>query len=346
MALKSKNRRQQQNRFNMFEADADMKQLLVKSGDNDRAVALPAQREVAEAVQIPLREGILEGDIVGNLFTPMRFEEGQSVEFPLDFIVPGTEKEYVAYTIPNHGRIPERHVEGDLVVVQTYDVGSSIDWLLKYARQGRWDIVGRGLAVLEATFVRKMNIDAWHTIIAAIVDRNIIVFDAAAPASFFSKRLISLMKSTMVRQGGGNLASANPIELTDVFLSPEGVENMRNWTLEDVDDVTRRQIFQGSGWGGLSGIYGVDFNELTELGAGQPFQQYFTSLGGTLATADTELVLGLDLSDPSVFVMPVRQEIEIFEDETLHRQRRQGYYGWAEHGFAILDNRRVIGGSF
>jgi len=28
-----------------------------------------------------------------------------------------TEKDFVAYTIPNHGRIPERYIKGDYVMV-------------------------------------------------------------------------------------------------------------------------------------------------------------------------------------------------------------------------------------
>jgi len=43
--------------------------------------------------------------------------------------------------------------------------------------------------------------------------------------------------------------------------------------------------------------------------------------------------------------MPMRQEVSIFPDEMLHRQQRAGYYGWAEYGCAILDNRRVLLGS-
>jgi hypothetical protein len=46
------------------------------------------------------------------------------------------------------------------------------------------------------------------------------------------------------------------------------------------------------------------------------------------------------------FVMPVRAGLQVFEDDTLHRQRRAGFYGWAEQGFAVLDNRRVLIGSF
>jgi len=44
-------------------------------------------------------------------------------------------------------------------------------------------------------------------------------------------------------------------------------------------------------------------------------------------------------------VRPVREDVQVYEDDNLHRQRRAGFYGWAEHGFAVLDNRRVIVGS-
>lgn len=324
----------------------EMTALLIKSGDNDKGIALAAQRELAKALEGPIREGILQGDIVSEIFTQIPFQPGASTEFPLDLLVPGTERDFSAYTIPNHGRIPERHIEGDYVMVPTYDVGSSIDWLLKFARDSRWDVVGRAMAILEATFVRKMNLDGWNTIIAAAVDRNVVVYDAAASAGLFTKRLVSLMQLSMRRSGGGGTGALNPIGLTDIFMSPEGLEDMRAWDLTVVDDVTRREIFQGTKSGGIQNIYGVNLREMFELGEGQAFQQYFLQLGGAFQNGDVELVIGMDLSNPDVFVNPVRQAVEVFEDETLHRQRRAGFYGWGEHGFGILDNRRVMLGTF
>ena len=82
-------------------------------------------------------------------------------------------------------------------------------------------------------------------------------------------------------------------------------------------------------------------------------QKYSTgSLGkvqnkyGSIQAADVELVIGLDQGANDSFIMPVKKEVEIFEDEALHRHQRQGYYGWAEIGFGVLDNRRIIAGSF
>jgi hypothetical protein len=65
-----------------------------------------------------------------------------------------------------------------------------------------------------------------------------------------------------------------------------------------------------------------------------------------LESSDTELVVGLDQSSNDSFVMPVKEQLQVFEDPTLHRQQRAGYYGFAELGFGVLDNRRVILGSF
>ena len=323
----------------LFEPTPEMNELLVRAGSLKKEESLSATAELAKALELPLRKGVMSGNILDGIFEAIRLEAGATAEFPLDFLAPGTEKDFVAYTIPNHGRIPERHVEGDYVMVPTYDVGASIDWLLKYARDARWDVV-------ESQFTKKMNDDGWHTIVSAGVDRNLLVFDGDAANAAFSKRLVSLMKTVMRRNGGGNSSSINRGQLTDLFLSPEGIEDIRNWGVDEVDPVTRRELITQDG-GLLLRIFQVNLHDLDELGEGQEYQNYYTSdLGGTMPAGDVEIVVGLDLRNTDSFVMPVRADVQIFEDDTLHRQRRAGLYGWAEHGFAVLDNRRVLLGSF
>jgi|TARA_Y100000401_G_scaffold9119_1_gene6266 hypothetical protein len=330
----------------LFDPTPEMNQVLRQAGSLVKDESLGATAELAKALEIPLRKGVMSGDILDGVYEAVRLAPGASAEFPLDFLAPGTESDFVAYTIPNHGRIPERHVEGDYVMVPTYDVGASIDFLLKYARDARWDVVGRAMDVLQGQFTKKMNDDGWHTIISAGVDRNILVYDADASAGYFSKRLVSLMKTIMRRNGGGNSSSINRGQLTDLYLSPEGLEDIRNWGVDEVDDITRRELITREG-GLLTRIFQVNLHDLDELGEGQEYQNYYsTDLGGTLPGSKKEIVVGLDLASNDSFVMPVRQEVQIFEDDTLHRQKRAGMYGWAEHGFAVLDNRRVLLGAF
>ena len=320
--------------------------LIKRSGSPDKVEALSAQREIAKALEEPLRQGVLVGDVVSNIFQALTMEPGTTTEFPLDLLAPGEEDEHVAYTNPGHGRIPERQVEGDYVMVPTYSISSSIDYLLRYARDARWDVVARAAQVLEAGFVKKINDDGWHTILSAAVDRNILVYDSDAAAGQFTKRLVSLMKTVMRRNGGGNTASINRGRLTDIYLSPEGLEDIRNWGVDQVDEVTRREIYT-AGEGGITRIFGVNLHDLDELGAGQEYQTFYTDqLSGTLQGSDSELIVGLDLNKNDSFVMPVKQEVQIFEDDALHRHQRAGFYGWAELGFAVLDNRRILLGSF
>jgi len=324
--------------------------LLRKSGDADVNLAQAAQREFAKALELPLRKGVLVGNILGNIFETINVEAGSTTEFPLDLISPGLEGEHVAYTNPGHGRIPERSVEGDYVMIPTYNIASSVDYLLRYAREARWDIVGRAMQVMEAGFVKKMNDDGWHTLLAAGVDRNILVYDGDATAGLFSKRLVSLMQTVMRRNSGGNSASVGRGRLTDLYVSPEALEDVRSWGLDQVDEVTRREIYTASEGGApITRIFGVNLHDLDELGEGQEYQTFYTSdLSGRLhvAGSDVELVVGLDQSSNDSFVMPVKEQLQVFEDPTLHRQQRAGYYGWAELGFGVLDNRRIILGSF
>ena len=328
-----------------FQPSPELTELLKRSGSANREESLNANAEFAKALELPLRQGVLSGDILDGIFEAIQLAPGATPEFPLDFLSPGSERDFVAYTIPNHGRIPERHVEGDYVMVPTYDVGASIDYLLKYARDARWDVVGRAMEVLEAQFTKKMNDDGWHTLLAAGVDRNIVVFESDADAGQFTKRLVSLMKTVMRRNGGGNSASNNRGMLTDLYVSPEAMEDLRNWNVDQVDEITRREIYTAAD-GAINRIFGVNLHDLDELGVGQEYQAYYTdTLGATMGGSDTEIVVGLDLRRNDSFIMPVRQEVQIFEDETLHRQKRAGFYGWAEVGFAVLDNRRVLLGS-
>lgn len=325
---------------------AEETKLLVATASHNAREAELAMAELALSIQLPLRQGILNGDITGGIFEPIRVDINATTDFPLDFLAPGTEKEFVAFTIPNHGYIPQRNIEGDYVHVPVYDVGNSIDWNLKYARDARWDVVEKAKRVFQNGFVKKWNDDAWQTILTAGYDRNIIVYDSDAAAGQFTKRLVSLMKTVMRRNGGGNSASNNRGQLTDLFMSPEAMEDMRNWNVDEVDEITRREIFTSSNDNVMQRIFGVMLRDLDELGEGQEYNDYFdTDLGATLPSGDLEIVVGLDLSTNDSFVMPIKEEVSVYDDPVLHRQRRAGVYGWMSGGIGVLDGRRVLIGS-
>jgi len=336
----------------------EAKDLLVSAGSNDKNVAMKAQAQIAkgiasalneytQAVDGPIREGILDGDIVSDIFVTEDFTETTDLRIPLDLLSPGTEKEHVAYVIPDHGKIPMRRVEADYIQLNTYSIGSSIDCTRRFLKHARYDVLRRMIEVLNMSFVKKNNDDGWQTIISAAKGRGIIAYDADAENGAFTPKLISLMKTVVRRNGGGNSTSVGRRKLTDLYMSPEAFEDMSSWGLGLVSDDIRTQI-QRSEEGAVRGMYGVNFHDLDELGVGQEYQLYYTStLSGSLASSDEELVIGLDLTQPDkCFIHPVSQEIEITEDENLHRHGLVGFYGSMEGGWAVLDVRHVLAGSF
>lgn len=328
-------------------AKKELIELLKRTAQGTPNEALAAQDMFAKAIQGTIREALLDGNNLQGIYTVSDYTESGSPEYPVDLLAPGEEDQYVAYTGVPGGRIPERHIEADYIKIPTYQIQSSIDFLLKYANDPNLDTVARALEILQAGFQKKINMDGWHTILMAGVDRNIVAYDADAAAGQLTVRLVSLMKTLMRRNGGGNVQSLKQRRLTDMFMSIEGLEDIRNWGLDQVSDITRNEIFRAADGDSLiTRIFGVNIHEMVEFGEGQPYQTFFVNkLNGSLSD-DVELVVGIDMNNRRDFVNPVKGNVEIFADPTFHRRQAASYYGWYESGYGVLDNRSILLGTF
>ncbi len=113
------------------------------------------------------------GGIYADIFSPDPLDPRCNGEYPLDFYQPGNEGQYVAYaSLPTEGTIPTRHISGDAITVQTYDIGNSIDWFAEV-------LAGRpaGTSWLAPwRFWRpghqELNTDAWRVVLAAAAGRD------------------------------------------------------------------------------------------------------------------------------------------------------------------------------
>jgi hypothetical protein len=328
-----------------IEPTADMEKLLsAVASQSNEAAAWRAQQDLAIALTTPLRQGMMNGANHAGIFEQTTVKVGTVYEYPLDFFAPGTEKEFIGYVIPSLGAQPSKHVEGDYVAVPTYWTGNNIGTSMDYVENSGWDVIGRMLQVLEAGMVKKDNDDAWHCLLGAATDRNIIVADSSAQSGQFTKRLISLAKVVMRRNGGGNSTSVNRSKLTDIYLSPELIEDMRNWGVDQVDEVTRREIYVADDNSErFQRVFGVNLHDMDEFGEAQEYHNYFTGeLGGSTATGDLEILVGLDLSKNDSFLNPVAKPLSVKPDPWLERDFRIGYYCRKRAGWAVLDGRRTI----
>lgn len=178
---------------------------------------------------------------------------------------------------------------------------------------------------------------------------------SAQGAGYLSKELINKMIVGFKRIGR---------TLTDLYVSPEDAADIREWTDTDIDPVTRREIFQASGMGkiwnvtlheiqhlGATGLYNINGNAASygkfKADSSGNYQGYsidngnITGADGTVTTLGETQVLGFDLTGNDSLVMPIRKEFEAYDDPTLLRVQKQGFFGWAELGFACLDSRML-----
>ena len=61
----------------------EMVELLRQSGSNQFESACAAQKELAKALTLPLRQGVLNGDTIGGIFEAVNFQPERTIEFRL-----------------------------------------------------------------------------------------------------------------------------------------------------------------------------------------------------------------------------------------------------------------------
>lgn len=328
-------------RFRVTEEDKGL--LRATAGAPDDPVANQHRKALAQVLRRAWRSGVLEPDQIEPIFDRIPLPAGADARFPLDFYRPsdgwGEDETHKAFIVPKEGEIPEVAIEGEEIYVPTFKMANAIDWALDYARDGRWDVVSKAVEVFTNGFTQRLNDEGWKVILAAANSHGTVVTDTAAGAGAFTKALITELMVQIKRLAGGRGS-----RLTDIYLSPESVADIRNFNNTILDDITLRNILI-TPEDGTPQMFGVRLHETPDFGVGQDYQNILvTDLGASLG-ADQEFVVGLDLSNRDSFVMPIREEMQMFDDPALHRKQRAGVYGWLEVGFASLDNRRAILGS-
>ncbi len=343
----------------------EMQDLFRETANIQTPEGLAAYRAFAAALTTPILQKIELESIMRQLFAVERLAAGAQAVYPVaeDFEIP-------VWVLPGLGYIAQNFIEGigEEVYVPTFTIDASADWKITYARDSRIDIAQRAAARAAKDLANYEEECGWRVILPAVTSsfsgkgllgsRPAPIYEivpASSGAGYLSKELINKMIVGFKRVGR---------TLTDLYVSPEDAADIREWTDTDIDPVTRREIFQASGMGS---IWNVQLHEIQHLGATglyningstaaygkfiadgtESFNAYtienpnVTNADGTINTLGETQVLGFDLTTNDSLVMPIRKEYEAFDDPTLLRVQKQGFFGWAELGFACLDSRMM-----
>jgi hypothetical protein len=326
-----------------------------------------AGKAIAQAISVPILQLVRDMSLARQLFAVEVLEPGAQASYPIadDFEAP-------IFILPKLGYVPTNYIEapGEEVYVPLFTVGTSFDWSLKYARDGRVDIAQRSMRNAARGIVDYEEESAWRLVAPAATSAfpgkgllgarpaPVVEISGGPAAGFLSKELINQMIIKMERSRR---------TLTDVYCSPEDMGDVREWGESEVDDTTRREIYVSAGTNevfnvrlhkvhqlGATGKYNINSNDseygIFRVGSGGKFNDYQPTVAnkvladGSVDTLGETQIYGFDLTANDSMVMPIKQELMFWDDQNLHRRQRQGFYGWEEIGMAILDTRMLVMG--
>jgi len=349
---------------------SELIKLFKATASTDGEGRIAAFKDFAAALTIPILEKIELESIMRGLFAVETLEAGAQASYPIAddmYDIP-------IWLLPGLGYIAQNFIEGmgEEVYVPTFDIAASADWKVKYALEGRVDVLQKAIDKVAKEISKYEDDCGWNVIVPAVTSAWVAqgllsgrpapiyeVAPASPGAGYLSKELINKMIVGMERAGR---------RLTDLYISPEDAADIREWTDTDIDPVTRREIFQAAG---MTGIWGVRMHPVRHLGAtgeyningygseykkficadsGNTYNDYsidnpnIVDSDGNVTTLGETQIYGFDLSVNDSLVMPIKKKYEAIDDPTLLRRQKLGFFGWQEIGMACLDPRMMCMG--
>ena len=263
-----------------------------------------ARKAWAASLSIPVKKDLEHKGSVRKIFAPDPLDPGALASYPVDF------ENVTAWVMPRLGGVPINYRDGDELLVNTFEITSDVTFRMSYARDGRFNISQRARQKLADAILVQEEQAGWALIKAAVKPENVIQL-GTTEGTYLSKKLINEMIA--------RLESYEGFKADLMFCSVLSAAEIREWDNTQLDDTTRREVWQQ---GGLGNIWGVTIIPLNSL-------------------ADNEVYL----FDTSRFgVMPERQSLMTFEDPTASNRLRVSIVAYEEIGFGVLDDRAVVKG--
>ena len=276
------------------------------------------------------------------------------------------------WILPGMGYMSQEYLDlvAEKILFMTFTVQASKSWPMRYDAENRDDLIKKALDITAKTLAKFETEAGWRLIIPPATSSwdgggilpprpaNIYqMADADGASGYFSKELVNRMIVGANRQGK---------RLKEIWLSPEDMADIREWTEVDIDPEVRQRIFRDAGLGALWGIQLRCIDGLGVRGAynihdrtsgygpfkgnaENKFNDYQITQGnvldvnGNLVTAGETQIYGFceDIKDS---LKLVTTPYEAYFDRTLVRRQQTGIFGWKQMAMGCLEPRSIIMG--
>ncbi len=348
-------------------------ELIKAMGSKSPEISRPATEAFAAFIGPVVRRVLDQANTASYVYTDVEYDEDDNPSYPLDLFYDqnGKDPYTTIWSQQMAGGLPSSQVSGNSELkIATYKLDSAVSFLKKYARKSRLDVVSKGIERMANEILVKQDRNAWAVILRGLAEAkgkwgsgaagsNIVTDTNTGPVSLANlNSLLTKMKRLNASYANGTPAAAYSKGITDLFVSPEVVANLRAISFSAFAapaDATGNQYEQvGDGikdemWraGGFGNIFGMNVVEMYEFGTGQKYNTLFDTWGTINNTQ--EVMVGIDRSTDA-FVRPVARNAEtgstftaLPDDQYAQRQDKVGFYGGLEEGRVLLDARAIVG---
>jgi hypothetical protein len=360
-------------------------ELIKACASKDKLIAEEARAAVAELVGPVISEVINSAPTVSSLYQTLAFSEDDNLSIPLDLFHDVTDEDYIrihSQSVAGGLSTNELYPAHDELKFKTYTLDSAISLDKKYLRKGRSIDISKVFTRMAQEFLLKQEKTSINQLLGALLAASTKVNGTSAAGNHIIdattenqlqlddfNRLITLSKRLWSSYSSGTPVGGAMVGVTDLLMSPEMVEELRNMAYNPVN--TRSGKVETSGatsiaateemrkqlmnQGGLPSFFGVGIIEVLEMGINQRYNKIFAALnsaaGNTVSftQASDEIVVGIDRSKESLIRPAVREEgvstevsVQV-DDQFVSRQNKLGWYGKIEEGRIVIEDRVLTG---
>jgi hypothetical protein len=360
-------------------------ELIKACASKDKLVSEEARAAVAELVGPVISEVINNAPTVSNLYQTLAFSEDDNLSIPLDLFHDVTDEDYIrihSQSVAGGLSTNELFPAHDELKFKTYTLDSAISLDKKYIRKGRSIDISKVFTRMAQEFLLKQEKTSINQLLGALVAADTKVNGSAAAGNHVIaattanqlqlddfNRLLTLSKRLWSSYSSGTPVGGSTVGVTDLLMSPEMVEELRNMAYNPVNtragslttsgatsipatEDMRKQLMSQAG---LPSFFGIGIIEILEMGINQRYNKIFgavnTAAGDTVTftQATDEIIVGIDRSKESLFRPAVREEgvstevsVQV-DDQFVSRQNKLGWYGKIEEGRIVLEDRVLTG---
>ena len=346
-------------------------ELIKALGSDNKLVSLEAQEALAAFIRPVAREVLEKAGLANQIYSRQTYNEDDSPSVPLDLYY-NEGVDFVQTWAQNMaGGLPTNQVHGvDEMLVQTWRIDNAVSLLKKYARKARIDVVSKTITKLIQEVLVKQEKSQWGIVLKALAEGStnaVTHVISSTTANVFQlddlNRLFTLARRQNTSFDNGTPAGFQSRGITDLFISPEVMEDVRSFAYEPMNtrgipntdestavplpDAVRKEIYDNAGAGS---IYGVMLHEVLELGDNRVYNNLFdTYYTGTFTGATDQIVIGVDKGREALITLTAQnaESGDTFkalpDDQFLTRSEKIGWYGSIEQGNVCVDSRVLTG---